>query len=395
MSQDSEQMSQAVTMDIERIQTSTITDEDIQRARELIGVWLRRDVHWPATYEPISPHDIRRWAMYSVGDDNPLWSSMEYGRRTIWGSMIAPPTFLYTIDSTIVAPGFGGIQWIHGGNDWEFYDVIRPGDTIVARARLLDVIEKSGQHARRFVIQRGEVLYSNQYGKTIARAECNILRVPRARSGQGMQGFDGRKTMYHYSPEEIAEIDRAYQNEYRRGADTLYWEDVSVGSDLPAVPKGPLTLVDIVGFYAGRRNVYNVLKLAFAERRRHPANVYVSPKRGIPVHPAAGHFDVEIAEEVGMPGAYDQGFMRVNWLGHLVTNWMGDQAFFKRLKVENRLPNLVGDMAWCRGRIVDKRVAEQESLVDVEIWIENQRGETVSRGMATVQLQSRDPKLNP
>ena len=71
--------------------------------------------------------------------------------------------------------------------------------------------------------------------------------------------------------------------------------------------KGPLTLVDIVGFYAGRRQVYNVLKLAFAERDRHPGNVYFSPSINYPVHPAAGHFDLEIATEVGMPGRLRPG----------------------------------------------------------------------------------------
>jgi len=90
-----------------------------------------------------------------------------------------------------------------------------------------------------------------------------------------------------------------------------------------------MTLVDIMAFYAGRRSVYNPLKLAFLERERHPKNVYVSPETGIPIHPAAGHFDVEIAHEVGMPGAYDQGWMRVNWAGHLVTNWTSDWGLYE------------------------------------------------------------------
>ena len=58
-------------------QAPGLSDEQVEAARELIGVWLRRDVHTPAVYEPISLHDIRRWAHYSVGDDNPLWSSTD------------------------------------------------------------------------------------------------------------------------------------------------------------------------------------------------------------------------------------------------------------------------------------------------------------------------------
>src|SRR6056297_1755648 len=85
------------------VQISRLTDEVIDDARKMIGVWLRRDVHWPTIAEPISLHDIRRWALYSVGDDNPLWMDASHGKLSIWGNNIAPPTFLYSIDSGIVA----------------------------------------------------------------------------------------------------------------------------------------------------------------------------------------------------------------------------------------------------------------------------------------------------
>ena len=138
--------------------------------------------------------------------------------------------------------------------------------------------------------------------------------------------------------------------------------------------KGPLTLVDIVGFYAGRRTVYNVLKLAFLDRDRHPRNVYYSPAHDIPMHPAAGHFDVEIAHEIGMPGAYDQGWMRIGWAGHLLTNWCGDWA--------SRAGSTGGDGPQSRrrhddadGQDHDKRKEDDEALVDIGWWGTNQRGE--------------------
>jgi len=112
-----------------------ISDEMIAQARALVGVWLRRDVHWPAIAEPLSQHDIRRWSLYSVGDDNPLFTDAEYGKKTRWGSTIAPPTFLYTIDTTIVAPGLPGIQWVYGAVRWEHFKPVRVGDRIAARAR--------------------------------------------------------------------------------------------------------------------------------------------------------------------------------------------------------------------------------------------------------------------
>jgi acyl dehydratase len=368
-----------------------ITDEMLIRAEALIGVWLRRDVHWPAMAEDLAPIDIRRWAYYSVGDDNPLWSDEGYARGTRWGTVIAPPTFLYSVDSTIVAPGLPGIQWIYGGTRWEHFQPVLVGDRITARARLTGMQRKSGGHARHLVVQTGEVLYYNQRDELVSRAESDVLRVPRRRSTTGMTGFDERQAegRHKYSSEEIETVRKAYADEQRRGGEPRYWEDVAVGDELTPLPKGPLTLVDIVAFYVGRRNTYPPLKLAFAERERHPANVYVSPSTGIPVHPAAGHIDEEIAHEIGMPGPYDQGWMRANWMGHLVTNWAGDDAFVRKLAIRLSIPNLVGDLTWCRGVVTGKRAENGEHLVDLGCWGETQRGERNTTATATVRLPSR------
>jgi acyl dehydratase len=367
----------------------TLDEAAVERVRELIGRWLRRDVHWPASYEPVSLHDIRRYALYSMGDDNPLYSDVEYGKRSRYGDNIAPPTYLYNVDTTIVAPGLPGIQWIHGGNRWRFHRVVRPGDTITAKARLLRIERKTGARASTLVIQTGETLFHNQRDELVARSECDILRVPRRRSGQGLSLGAADSGPKHYSPEEIAEIAAAYRAETPRGHEPLYGEDLTVGETLPRIVKGPLTLVDIVGFYAGRRHVYSVLKLAFAERERHPRNVYVSPSSGVPMHPAAGHFDAEIAREVGMPTAYDQGWMRINWACHLLTSWMGDHGELAELDVRNLSPNLVGWTAWCSGRIAALERADGRWTCEVELEVANQDGKLLSAGRAKVLLPSR------
>jgi acyl dehydratase len=371
-----------------------LQDAQIDEVRKLVGVWLRRDVHTRAIYEPISVHDIRRWAQYSVGDDNPLFADVEYAKSTVWATPIAPPTFAYTIDTGIVAPGLPGIQWIFAGSRFENFLPIRPGDTITARARLIDVRIKEGRNVPRYVNQVGEVLFHNQSGALVTRYEGDIYRIPRKRSGAGFKFAVRSETEapkpYKYSQEEIEGIAQAYRTEFRRGSEVLYWEDVTEGDHLPTLHKGPLTLVDIVGFYSGRRTVYNVLKLAFQERDRHPRNVYYSPARNIPMHPAAGHFDVEIAHEIGMPGAYDQGWQRLNWAGHLLTNWCGDMGFVRRLNGRVTRPNLVGDLTVLTGEVADKRKEGGEALVDIRWWGTNQRDERNCDGVATVRLPSRD-----
>ena len=374
-----------------------LTDDQIEDAKKMIGVWLRRDVHTPAIYEPLSVHDIRRWAHYSVGDDNPLFSDVEYAKRTVHGVVVAPPTFLYTIDSGIIAPGMPGIQWIFAGSRFEHFLPVKAGDTITARARLIDVQIKSSRNVARYVNQVGEVLYNNQHGQLVSRYEGDIYRIPRKRSGGGFKfavntAAEAPKP-YKYSDEEIEAIAHGYRTEFRRGSDALYWEQVEVGDLLPVVQKGPLTLVDIVGFYSGRRTVYSVMKLAFAERDRHPRNVYYSPTRNIPMHPAAGHFDVEIAHEIGMPGAYDQGWQRINWAGHMLTNWCGDMGFVRKLEGRVTKPNLVGDLTRMQAEVTGKRKDKDEALVEIRWWGENQRGEQNCSGKAEVRLPSRDITL--
>jgi acyl dehydratase len=149
-------------------------------------------------------------------------------------------------------------------------------------------------------------------------------------------------------------------------------------------------MVDIVAAYSGRRQVYNPLRLGVMERERHPANVYVSPQTGVPMHPAAGHLDPEIAAEIGMPGVYDLGWMRANWMVSSVVNWMGDWGFIRTLNYRVPRPNLLGDATWCHARVSRKLTHGPEHLVEIEGWGENQNGERNFEATLLARLPSRD-----
>ena len=49
----------------------------------------------------------------------------------------------------------------------------------------------------------------------------------------------------------------------------------------------------------------------------------------------------EHAHEIGMPGAYDQGWQRISWAGHLLTNWCGDRGFVRRARRLKRVPEVM------------------------------------------------------
>ena len=123
---------------------------------------------------------------------------------------------------------------------------------------------------------------------------------------------------------------------------------------------------------------------------RHPSWGFTDPNTGAQEAIIRVHDIQEAAESAGLPGAYDYGCQRCCWMGHLLTNWMGDDGFLKKMYVELRLFNVVGDTTWCRGKVSAKREENGERLVDLEIWGENQRGEVTTKGTATVRLPSKE-----
>jgi len=102
--------------------------------------------------------------------------------------------------------------------------------------------------------------------------------------------------------------------------------------------------------------------------------------------PELVHMEDTRAQEIGLPGAYDYGCQRISWLGNLLTNWMGDDGFLERLSGRLLRFNVVGDTTWCKGKVAKKYVDNNQHLVDIDCWAENQRGEKTSAGIATVRL---------
>jgi hypothetical protein len=68
---------------------------------------------------------------------------------------------------------------------------------------------------------------------------------------------------------------------------------------------------------------------------------------------------------------------------------MGDHGFLRSLDAQVRRFNLVGDTTWCRGKVVDKREEDGKKVVICEIWCEDQRGDITAKGMATVELPTK------
>ncbi len=82
-------------------------------------------------------------------------------------------------------------------------------------------------------------------------------------------------------------------------------------------------------------------------------------------------------------------------LTKIVTNWMGDNGFVKKLDFQSRRIWIFGHLVWCKGKVVKKYVDNGEPLVDLEIWAENQDGLILMPATATVRLESRKYPTKP
>jgi acyl dehydratase len=391
--------------EFERAIAYQLTDEDIERARLLIGVDVasrHRELHSVAT-----PDAIRNWAM-GVGDDNPLYVDEEYGPATRWGSQIAHGTMAGHVKTPMLGDPvpdeikrqtkslFRGVHVFVSGGAWDWYRPIYPGDRIFSfnGEESLDV--KPSEFAGRSVIQVRRDVAINQRAEVVG--VYRIVRVLTERRTARERGKYADIEPARYTDDDYRRIDAVYEQEQRRGAERRYWEDVTVGDELPPMVKGPLTVTEMIAFHAGGYGFVpyglRASRLGFQNRRR-IAPFYIKNAQGIWDVAQRLHWDSEWAKAIGNPMAYDYGVLRQCWFWHHVSDWAGDDAFVERLEDSIRRFNYMGDTQFLSGRVTGKRELDGRHVVDLELHMVNQRDTETAYASATVALPSRVAGLPP
>lgn len=364
-----------------------ITDEAIDAARDMIGLQLRPEGPY---LQDATADTLRNWCN-AIGDLNPLYREAGYGHESRYGGMVAHPNFPMAygwIGRT--RWGLPGVHGFYAGNDWEFFRHIRPGDRLTAIERVVGVEVKESKFSGRLVLQYVEACYYNQRGELVAKGLGTCTRHERKAARDA--GKYKEIEQHQYSEEQRDQIDEMVLAEPDNicGGKIRYWEEVTVGEELPTIARGPLSLMDTMGFLVGcgRGHTHGVVLQAAV---KHPGHFFRNPEAGSGVeYTGIGHHRESVAKDVGVPGTYDYGPQRSAWMCSLITNWMGDAGFIKRVRTEMRRFNIMGDTTFCKGTVVRKYVKDGVGLVDIEIAAENQRGEVTTPGIATVALPSRD-----
>lgn len=149
----------------------------------------------------------------------------------------------------------------------------------------------------------------------------------------------------------------------------IFWEDVVEGMPLPPLSK--IATTQMLVKWAGATGDF------------------------VPLH-----YDEGFAKSQGLPNVLVHGLLKQAWLLQLVSDWMGDDGTLKRFTCQyrgmdfpRRMKTLTepedGETWTCRGKVVKKYVDGQDHCVDLEVGVENGKGENTTPGTARVVLPAR------
>ena len=148
------------------------------------------------------------------------------------------------------------------------------------------------------------------------------------------------------------------------GNNGLFYEDVSLGDELPSLHKD----IDLPHMMAYGAATWDFIRI---------------------------HYDADHARDLGFPGPFVDGQMLGAFLAQHMQDWAGPSAFLRKLNFRNRVMVYPGDSLVCGGvvaglhREVDGNDAR--GVAQCDLWIENQRGErVVDRASAVVHLPLRN-----
>ena len=141
-------------------------------------------------------------------------------------------------------------------------------------------------------------------------------------------------------------------------SEQVYFEDVEEGMDIPTLRKDPTTQQLVM--YAGASGDYYEI-----------------------------HYDKDYAKNNGLPDVILHGALKNAFLGQLMTDWIGERGTLKKLSVQYRGMDVPGTPVFAKGAVSKKYTQDGEHVVECDIRLEKEDGQTTTPGHAVVALPSR------
>jgi acyl dehydratase len=97
----------------------------------------------------------------------------------------------------------------------------------------------------------------------------------------------------------------------------------------------------------------------------------------------------ETARREGFAGPVIPGAMSQSFLSQLLTDWCGPLGWVRSLEVNFRRPTRHGEPLKCLGLITDKEDEGDKTLVKIDVFVEDPRGDRPTQGVAEVLIPAR------
>ena len=391
-----------------------IVDEWVARRNKHIGeIIIPRVGEHPAsldnfygsqTNEWVTTDLIRRYAE-AMGDRNPMWRSQDYARKSVWGGMIAQPTILDSIAQPV--PGANEPEQWKKFNSWvrwpsehnyELYRPIRPGDRIHLAQKFLGILEEecSEPAPTRQFADVNRIWFINQREETVGHVTY-VRRAwvnrPGGEHGVPRNPYDkDNRIRRRLTDEERDAIYAGYDNEWRRGNEPFYWEDVSVGDEAKPLVVGPISLYDTAATYSALGGHAVGFATQWDRMKLDVTFGYLDDE--VNAYKSGG--ECHFADRKGHAQLYGGGYATAQAQTiygarcHAICNWMGDNGFVRSFKNYLTTITLLGDVLDTRIKVIKKYTDGDACLVDLDVKTYNQDNILLVDGSATVQLPTRN-----
>ena len=159
----------------------TAVGADVSRLTDALRGWIGRQAVYVAP-EPVGEASIRYFELAIGGA--PTASPASAGALTALPTFVCETNQFYVRDAD--ASGYFGHDWglpvetrgvVRGGNEYEFFEPVRPDDRITVTWTLVELFERATRTGPPLLFVISEARYVNQHGVLLAiNRETNILR---------------------------------------------------------------------------------------------------------------------------------------------------------------------------------------------------------------------------
>ena len=372
-----------------------------------VDPWLGVPLGGQQFKEPFGANDIRRFVQ-GVANPNPLYFDEVYAAESRFGRIVAPQSYFGGGPGTGATPAIQGTipgtHMLFGGDEfWFFGPRVFPGDKLRLERMLFDYKVANTTFAGPTMFSRGDTVYYNQRGESIARQRSTSIRYL-AENAVRLGSFSELTEDPQWSEEELESIEIEKVEYIKTFLDLAHgkrlWDEVKVGDELPRRPIGPHSIqtfttesrTDVGGWGAyyqdeGPSSTMEAGWLPIMSRNEERTKINPGAGDGLVFGPSRGHVQPKYARVIGMPRGYGYGATMGAWVNDYLTNWAGEWGFLVHVDTQYRNPAFTGDLTYQMGEVLDKFIdPDGRSMVQVRHVMTNQHGTTMARGIAEIEL---------